>query len=445
MLKTFLKHIEQNNLFKKQDRLLIAISGGADSVVLTHLCREAGFRITLAHCNFGLRGEESVRDENFVRKLAADWNLPLEVKHFNTVEIAEKEGRGIQETARNLRYEWFHQLTDPGSKEAVADFVLTAHHADDNIETLLINFFRGTGLRGLGGIPPKNGRLVRPLLFVHRAKILDYIRAHGLEYVEDSSNLSDKYTRNNFRLNILPAIRDMFPEVDHNLTENIRRFRESLVLYERELERLKKKLLIPAGNDRQTPVLLLKQQPALHTLVHELYGPFGFTPAQTQDIIHLLDAPSGKQVIAPEYRIIRHRKWLVLAPAAQQESSIQVWDDIESPLVFPTGTLEASLKEHTGELKKPDTNNIALLDATSVKFPLVVRRWKTGDYFYPQGLGKKKKISRFLIDQKLALNEKENVFVIESAGRIIWVIGRRIDDRCAVRPSTKQILTIRLI
>lgn len=445
MLDEFLKHIKNNDLMKKSGRLLLAISGGADSVVLAHLCKEAGFTITLAHCNFQLRGAESDRDETFVRELATAWNLPLLVQHSDTEKLAQEHKLSIQEMARKIRYEWFAALTDPASSGRIADYVVTAHHADDNVETLLINFFRGTGIKGLGGIPPQQGNIIRPLLFAKKEAILAYALQNGLNFVEDSSNLTDKYTRNNFRLNIIPQLREIYPDVENNLLDNIQRFRESALLYEMEITRLKKRLLQPVAKQLRTPVLLLKQQPALHTLVYELYQPFGFSPAQGKEIIKLLDAPSGKQVLSHTHRIIRHRKWLLLVPIETSTAMLQVWESHTETIVFPEGTLEQTRSIANPETTKSADQLTALLDADCIQFPLILRPWKAGDYFYPQGLGKKKKISRFLIDNKVAVSDKEKVYVLESCERIVWVVGMRIDDRCKITPGTKQLLTIRFL
>lgn len=429
MVEEFKKHIEEEKLFKTTDRLLIAISGGVDSVVLTELCFRLGYRITLAHCNFQLRGEESERDEAFVKELAAKKNIPLHLTRFDTAQEARKAGTSIEETARHLRYAWFDQLM----KEHGYDRLLTAHHADDNIETVLMHFFRGTGIRGLRGMLPQKGLHVRPLLLTRRARIEEWAGSEGLDFVEDSSNQELEFTRNYFRKELIPSIQKKFPAAEENILDTIRHMLEAEMLYKKALDKQLKRLVQIKGNEVHIPVQLLKKSEPRRLLLWEIVRDYGFQSAQLPDLLHLLDAEPGKYVASSTHRLIQHRQWLVLAPLAGEQAQTIL---VEGPgsYDFPLGKLELKWKReeecsifyitHTGAKQE------ILVRGKELSFPLVLRTWKTGDYFYPEGMqGKKKKLARFLIDLKLSKTEKEKVWVLESEKKIIWVVGFRKDSR----------------
>ena len=437
MLPLFKQYIKDKKLIHPHERLLVAVSGGVDSVLLARFCVEAGYQVTLAHCNFQLRGEESERDEAFVRALASELGVPLLVQHFDTIQLAEVSGKGIQELARDLRYDWFNNLTQ--GTERVADIILTAHHADDNIETLLMQFFRGTGLNGLCGMEPRQHKLVRPLLFARKAELLEYAKQRNIAYVEDSSNLSDKYTRNYFRHSVLPLLKEVYPQVEQNLLENIHRFRDTHELYSVYIEKLRKKLIQPKG----IPVLLLAKQPGLHTITYELLKPYGFSAAQVPEVLRLLDAQSGRQVQSSSHRIIRHRNWLVITEVKPRPEGILVVEEGERQVDFAVGTLSIATRSKADNWQPQQEATVAQLNGNEISYPLIVRPWKTGDYFYPLGMKKKKKISRFLIDLKIPVHQKERIYVLESAGRIAWVIGYRIDERFRIKESTASMLELK--
>ncbi|MGV3766069.1 MAG: tRNA lysidine(34) synthetase TilS [Chitinophagaceae bacterium] len=438
MLSRFIQYIKEKKLIHPHERLLVAVSGGVDSVLLARFCVEAGYQVTLAHCNFQLRGAESGRDEAFVRALADELQVPLLLRHFDTIKLAEETGKGIQELARDLRYDWFNTLITQGA-ERVADIILTAHHADDNIETVLMQFFRGTGLNGLCGMEPRQNKLVRPLLFARKSELLEYAKTNNIGYVEDSSNLSDKYTRNYFRHSVVPLLKDIYPQVENNLLENIHRFRDTHELHSVYIEKLRKKLIQPKG----IPVLLLAKQPGLRTITYELLKPYGFSAAQVPEVLRLLDAQSGRQVQSSTHRIIRHRNWLVITEAKLRSEGILVVEEGEEQLLFAEGELSIENKRSPANWQPQQDASIAHLNSKEIKFPLIVRPWKAGDYFYPLGMKKKKKISRFLIDLKMPVHQKERVYVLESAGRIAWVIGYRIDERFKIKESTTSLLELR--
>ena len=438
MIESFKSFIADQKLFSAQDRLLVAVSGGLDSVVLCELCHKCGYPFEIAHCNFQLRGEESQRDEIFVRSLGEKYKVAVRVNHFDTTSYASAHKLSVQEAARDLRYNWFNELLS--AKENDLSFLLTAHHLDDSIETSLMNYFKGTGIAGLRGILPKHGNIVRPLLFAMKQDLLEFAGSYELKWMEDSSNESDKYTRNYFRHQVIPLIQKVYPGTEKNLAQNLSRFRDTELLYQQAIERHKKKLLEPKGDEVHIAVLKLQQVIPFNTVLYEIIHEFGFSSAQIPEVASLLNSESGRYVQSATHRIIRNRAWLIITPLKVQAVSIVV---VEAPgeYHFPEGSLQFELRPLANS-KMETEPAIACLDAAEITFPLIVRRWKTGDYFYPLGMKKKKKLSRFFIDQKLSLSDKEKVWVIETNKKIIWVIGRRIDDRFRIKDSTKQLLQI---
>lgn len=438
LVKEFQGYIKKENLFQSKDKLLLAVSGGVDSVVLCELCKQAGFNFVIAHCNFQLRGAESERDEKFVSELGKKYSVEVLVKKFNTEKYASDNKLSIQVAARELRYQWFHELVG----YSVAKFAVTGHHANDNVETMLMNFFKGTGINGLKAILPKQGKIVRPLLFAKKEALIAFAIENNLEFTEDSSNASDKYTRNYFRNQLLPALQKVFPQAEDNLIDNLQRFREVEALYQQSINLYKKKLMEPRGNEIHIPVLKLLRSEPLHTIVYEIIKDFGFTAHQTDDCIALLQSNTGKYIRSSSHRIIRNRGWLIISPNQLKETQ-HILIEEEGNFEFAAGNLEIK-RLPTSNLKLKTSNNTAQVDAAGIKFPLLLRKWKQGDYFYPLGMNKKKKISRFLIDQKLSTTQKENVWVIETNKKISWVVGLRIDDRFRITDKTKEIIQFTL-
>jgi tRNA(Ile)-lysidine synthase len=467
-LKQFQQNIKQQNLFQPKDKLLLAVSGGLDSVVLCELCKQAGYDFTIAHCNFQLRQEESERDENFVRELGKKYAVEVLVKKFETEKYAAENKLSIQVAARELRYQWFGELLTKMKSDfnhegsdcqlPTANWLLTAHHANDNIETLLMNFFKGTGINGLHGILPRQGHIIRPLLFAKKEELVEFALANKLSFVEDSSNASDKYTRNYFRNQLIPDLQKVFPQVEDNLLNNIERFREIEILYRQSVDMAKQKLPEKKGNEIHIPVLKLLKTAALNSIVYEIIKDYGFTAHQTEEVIALLKAGSGKYISSANYRIIKNRNWLIIAPNENTQAETILIEG-EGNLQFAIGSLQVKkiifnnprLKDTVGQefsiinAQRPvDDQCTAQLNADEIKFPLLLRKWKPGDYFYPLGMKKKKKLSRFFIDQKLSLTQKEKTWVIEMDKKIIWVVGLRIDDRFKITDSTKNMLQITL-
>lgn len=449
LLERFILNIRNQQLFSEKDNLIIAVSGGLDSIVLCELCRQAGYGFQVAHCNFQLREAESERDENFVRELAKQSGWHAEVRRFDTAAFAAEKKISIQEAARELRYQWFDELVSADSSVGQnqpghsGTYLLTAHQADDNIETLMMHFFRGTGLKGLTGIPEKKGHIRRPLLAFTRNEIQDFAIAHQLRWVEDSSNESSKYTRNYFRNELLPALENVYPQVKKNLADNISRFREIESLYRLSVEAIKRKLVRVKGEERHIPV---KQLLGFRNraLIYEIIAGYGFQEKQTAELIRLASSESGHFIISPggKYRIIKHRHWFIISPAEQANPATIVIGKGEKIIRFDAGVL--SIKETTESKPETGDENQVTLDGRLLTFPWLMRKWKTGDYFYPLGMKKKKKIARFLIDLKLSRTEKEKVWVLESSGRICWVIGYRIDERFKLTGNTQQAFILRV-
>ena len=445
LLQKFLAYIKKENLFTKNDHLLIAVSGGADSVVLCRLCAAAGLNFSLAHCNFKLRDAESDRDEQFVKKLSEQLGVKLFVKTFDTVSQAKLNKTSIEETARNLRYDWFKQLLlESKTADNPFSFLLTAHHADDNVETVIMNFFRGTGIKGLRGILPKQQQIVRPLLFAKRKDIEEYAFKNEVEFITDSSNASNDYTRNLFRNEILPSVEKIYPEALNNVLRNIERLTAVEYLYEESIEQIKQKLVEKKGDEMHIPVLKLLKVKPLQTVIYEIIKDVGFTAMQVNEVEKLLQSDSGKYIKSDSHIILRNRKWLIISPKtiSTQIKNIIIEENAGN-ILFDEGTLQiypsAKPEQFVGDA------STVFIDAADLTYPLMLRKWKTGDYFYPLGMTKKKKLSRFLIDIKLSLLQKEKCWVLESNKKIVWVIGYRIDERFKIISSSKQIVKLSLI
>lgn len=436
LLDSFRKFIEEEKLFPARAHLLLAVSGGLDSVVLLDLCREAGYSLEILHCNFSLRGEESNRDEAFVRQLADKYGIAVQVQVFDTLSYAENKGLPVQVAARELRYSWFEEqrirrIIQPA-------FIVTAHHLDDNIETSLYNYFKGTGIAGLRGMLPLRDHIARPLLFATREQLADYAHERGLQWVEDSSNASDKYARNYLRHQLVPVVRKIFPGVEQQLADNLLRLRETEMIYRAAIARIRRSLVEQKGQEHHIPVLKLQQQTAPRTVLYEIIRDFGFSPAQADEVLALCNSTSGRYVASATHRVIRNRAWLVIA---SQPGTADNWLLIEKPGTYATQWGQLQVEQQAiqpGEIISADPC-IALLDTRQVQFPLLLRAWRQGDYFYPLGMGKKKKLARFFIDQKLSKIQKEQALVVEMDKKIVWLPGHRIDDRFKVRPSTTSV------
>ncbi len=446
--------VKREKLFTTADHLILAVSGGVDSIVLTDLCARSGFSFSVAHCNFQLRNEESERDAIFVRTIAERYGVSMYEKRFDTARYATEHKVGIQEAARSLRYEWFAQLIDEQHAAGQA-FLLTAHHADDNIETAVMNFFRGTGLKGLRGIPAARDRMRRPLLGFWKEELTTYATEHGLSWVEDASNASSKYSRNFFRNELIPAAAKVYPQVKENLRSNIERFRDIVRLYDDAVAKMKEKLYRREGETVRIPVKQL-MYPERRALLFEVLTEFHFSEKQVDELARLASSDSGKHISSPDgaFRILKFRNWLIISPAPVFADHYAVIDELPASTAVAGNAAGTSWRmtitkrefraENTAMQHMSADPMIACLDADTIEMPLIIRKPKTGDYFYPLGMRKKKKVARFFIDQKLPLTEREAAFIIEMDRKILWVAPFRIDDRFRITPQTKSILEIRL-
>ena len=435
----FILEVATKKLWGKNDSLFLACSGGLDSVVLAHLLSKANINFTILHCNFQLRGDESNRDELFVKELATQLKVPFQVKQFDTNKEMEIRKKGVQETARNLRYEWFDEVIN-SDRSTTKKWLLTAHHADDQVETMMIQLFRGTGIAGLQGMKVKTGKIIRPLLFAQRKQLTDYATQHQLSWVEDSSNASVNYTRNFIRHKVIPLIEEVVPELTSNMLMNGKRFEEIDIVYQQKIEEIKKRLIVAKENSFAIPVNKLKNIQPLDTIMHEIFSGFGFAAHQIPELKKLFEASTGKYISSDQFRVLKNRNWLLIEPIVEQKQIIRIVEHTDVLLTFDNIVLRFQQVAAGHEIKNDSQQ--ALLNLKKLSFPLIVRKWKTGDYFYPLGMKKKKKVSRFMTDIKLSLTEKEQQWVVESDKKIVWVVGRRIDERFKIEENTTDRLLV---
>mgnify|MGYP001764881440 CR=1 FL=1 len=452
LLSLFSGYIRQEKLFVHQQRLLVAVSGGLDSVVLCHLLRATGYDFEMAHVNFGLRGAESDRDAEFVQSLAARLGLKFHLTTVDTTAYAVNNKCSVQVAARELRYQWFEELLRVSAQSAEPlDLLLTAHHANDNAETVLLNLFRGTGLQGMLGILPLRNFIRRPLLFATREELLDYANAEKLSWVEDSSNASEKYARNFIRLSVIPLLQKQYPSLVDTLNNTSYHFRQVQAFYAHAMDSVLKKLIVHKGREQWVPIGRLRQLPGAEAVLFAWIYPLGFSTDQVKGCMALLDSQTGHYMVgsgcdkqAISYRLLKDRKWLVISPAEPGEQAVLVLEQDRGQIMMDAGALEWETIDYIGQSVSTDKNT-ALLDAANIVYPLLVRKWKAGDYFYPMGMRKKKKLARFFIDSKINRIEKEKVRILESDKKILWLVGHRIDDRFKVSNGTRRILVVKFL
>ena len=440
--------IEKFKAFASKEKLLaldqvflVTVSGGVDSVVLACICKLIGVEFVIVHCNFQLRGAESDLDETFVQELAQTLDVPFYCKKFDTISYKTIHGVGTQVAARTLRYDYFAELATAITIEKKRKVkILTAHHQDDNVETSLMYMFRGSGIKGFLGIAVRNGIMERPLLFASKTAIKEYASINEIAYREDASNAGEDYSRNFIRNKILPTIQEQFPDVKQMFVKDIELFQDVFQIYKIVIQKKIKSLIRLDSGTIKIPVLRLQKMEAGKACLHEILQPLDFTAAQEVEVWQLCQSETGKYVLGKQHRVIRNRNWLVIVPNVVKEANQFVIVSANEAVNFVNGTLTL---QTTDDVKIPTDKKIALLDLKLVKFPLILRKWQQGDYFYPLGMRKKKKLSRFFIAEKYALHEKENAWILESNGKIIWVVGSRIDDRFKLHGSTKTALRIK--
>lgn len=437
----FEQYNSQHNLFTKDDTILVAVSGGIDSCVLLHLLHYYNYKCIVAHCNFKLRSKESDEDEQFVKKLANDYFMDFVSAQFNTTQYAEEKGLSIQMAARELRYTFFEDTRKKHNCKVIA----TAHHADDSIETFFINLIRGTGLKGLLGIPVKANSIVRPLLFASRNEIQEYARINNLSWRNDSSNTLNKYTRNTLRNQILPLIDEIKPNFRKVLLRNIEHFNETETLLKALLKNSFDKIITKKGNIVFLSINELKTIGHNKSILYEIISNYGFNPKQAENIWNSLDSGSGKMFYSKNYSLNKDREFIIIAPFENSETQRKFYIDDTTEWITEPFEMVIETISWKQEMTICHDSKTLLADFETLEFPLIIRRWLPGDFFQPFGMKGFKKLSDFFIDQKISKTEKENTWIIESASRIIWVVGHRLDDRAKITDKTKQVLKLHLL
>ncbi|MEN8788821.1 MAG: tRNA lysidine(34) synthetase TilS [Flavobacteriaceae bacterium] len=433
MLKQFQAHIAASFPELPKLRFLIACSAGVDSVVLAHLCADSGYDFALAHCNFQLRGEESKQDAIFVQQLAHQLNVPFHLKCFDTKVYVDETKQSIQIAARKLRYSWFAELIET---EAYVR-VLTAHHADDALETFIINLSRGTGLAGLTGIPEQTKLVYRPMLNFSRNDIEVFARNRGLVWREDSSNRETVYLRNKIRHELVPVLRELHPTFLQNFQKTQLNLQAVRAIIEGQREQIKKDLFIECEGYWSIDIESLRKMEPLNAYLYLLFADYGFT--DWSGIDELLNAPSGKQIWSSTHRLIKDRDDLLLAGLEKDDDNTYFISPEPGEIDKPV-SLIIDRPKALGEVSE----RILYVDKETLNHRLEIRKWRKGDYFYPLGMKGKKMVSKFYKDEKMNTLEKESQWLLFSADRLVWVIGKRADDRFKIGPETKNILRIRL-
>lgn len=424
MLQEFITFIQEEKLFQKNQHVLVGVSGGIDSVVLCELFHQWKVSFAIAHCNFGLRGSESDGDDIFVSSLAEHYQVQHHRVFFDTKSEASSTGVSIQMAARNLRYDWFESVR----KKNNYDWVAVGTHLNDNIETAIINLTRGTGLKGITGIAPKNKKVIRPLLFASRDQILSFATETGLSWREDSSNNDEKYSRNKIRHRVVPALKELNPSLNQTFLDNFKRFKEIELFLEYEFEKTAQRIVSIKENQLLINKTGLKELKFATLFLHYLLTSYGFNASQCEDLIDSLKGISGKRIVSSTHQLIIDRTVIYLAPLSEEQYAEYCLIErnqkhIDSPICL---TFEQSTANSSSIIKD---STVACLDLDKLSFPLSVRKWKLGDKFMPLGMNGYKKLSDFFVDLKIPLHEKENIYVLTSKNEIVWVIGYRIDDR----------------
>lgn len=426
------RFIEQEQLFGLKDNVLVGLSGGADSVALLRVLLHLGYKVEAAHCNFHLRGAESDRDAGFVQTLCREQNVLLHTIDFETRRYAADRAISVEMAARELRYSWFEQLSAERGLQKIA----VAHHRDDSIETLLLNLIRGTGIAGLKGIRPLHGKIARPLLCVGREEVLSYLGSVGQDYVTDSSNLSEEFTRNKIRLSVLPLLETINPSVRKSLMQTATRLSETEAVYRSAIEQAIPRVFVPDEKEESSGmcggsflIQALLREPSPEALLYEILSPYGFVPSQIQDLFRALRGEPGRLFRAGEWVLLKDRDKVLLY-------SGQVQADLP----------EFSLQErpYDASFVLPKDPSVACIDAEKVKHPLLLRTPRKGDWFVPLGMKGRKLVSDYLTDRKKSLREKEQQLVLADGEQIVWLAGERLDNRYRVTADTKRLFLIRI-
>lgn len=430
------QYIIQHQLLSGEKPVVVGISGGADSVALLHILVSLGYKCIAAHCNFNLRGDESFRDEQFTIDFTQRLQVPLCKISFETNKYAQENRLSVEMAARELRYRWFEELLNTYDADAVA----VAHHRDDSVETLLINLTRGSGLTGLTGIKPKNGNVVRPLLCVSREDIYAYIENNGLEYVTDSSNSSDIYTRNFIRLKVIPLLEEINPSVKASLARTANHLYDASLIYNHSIEEARRVII----QNNRLSISALLSFPAPATILYEMLKPYGFSRTVCESIFTVLDKDSGKIFYSSTHRLLKDRSDLLIDVLSGEDNRaylINLEDDnVDLPVELKP---EIVVIKEDYQIEKD--KKFAYFDFDKLSFPLVLRHWQEGDWFVPFGMKGKKKISDYFSDKKFSLFDKEKTWLLCSGQDVIWIVGERTDNRYRIEKTTKRVLKLKFI
>ena len=432
--------ITEYNLFNKTNHILLTVSGGIDSVVMLDVFSKLNYNFAVAHCNFQLRGKESDKDQEFVKSLADKYKSQFFTINFETEKYATDKGISTQMAARDLRYYWFEKIRSENN----FDFVAIAHNKNDVAETILLNLVRGTGLKGLTGIAPKNNKIIRPLLFASRDDIVDYKKQNNLQFREDSSNSKTKYKRNKIRHKVIPVLQELNPSFFDTMLQNAKRFTEIYNIYQSSVNTTKATIITKNHNNTLININALKKTESPKTFLFEYLKPYNFSDSQLEDILSSVNSESGKMFLSDTHKIIKDRDFFILSENITETKKDYFICKTDKKINEPIN-LSIEIINVDKNYKISKQNNIADFDIDVLTFPLKLRKWEKGDFFMPLGMNRAKKLSDFFIDEKVPLNEKENIWILESKGEIVWVTTKRIDDRFKVTKNTKQILRIKIL
>jgi len=432
MQEQFLNHINRFALCRREDPVLLAVSGGVDSMAMLHLFTAAGFTVGVAHCNFQLRGKEADDDEAFVVEACKARNVPVFTHRFDTEAYAWENGLSTQMAARELRYAWFEDLLDVHHYKALA----TGHHFDDSMETILLNITRGAATEGMAGIPVRNGRVIRPLLFATRAQVEKYAADHHLKWREDKSNLTDDYQRNFIRHKIVPQLKELNPSLETTWQNGIEKIQGELAILHDAFDAWCKQHVTQTAEKIAIDKQALNHGPQANALLWRYIKTLGFNYEQAREVVHALKGQSGKRFLAPGFLLVVDRGHIFITKRTNDWNDQHIGSIGERHILGPW---LLKLEDTTPAVPGSDAR-VAVLDAARLAFPLVWRKWRAGDFFHPLGMEHKKKLSDFFIDKKLSVADKEMVTVLESGGQIAWVVGHRIDDRFKVTNQTQRAL-----
>lgn len=433
MLDQLLNFIEEQKLFQPEQKVLLAISGGIDSMAMVHLFQQANFNFSIAHCNFQLRGKDSDEDQLLVEEMANSYLSPFYLKSFETEEYAKKHGISIQMSARYLRRSWFDELV----KNEGFDVIATAHHLNDSLETVLFNLAKGTGISGLKGILPKKEKYIRPMMFASREMILKFVQANNIIWREDISNSSIKYHRNLLRLKVVPELKKINPNLEETFSQSLEKIAASERIYRRVINRQKELLLEKTGEGVRIEKDRLKSIEEVRIILFEILEEYGFNYHQVKDILLVLNRQPGKSFYSHRYQLVVDRQYLFISKI-KKDKKCEVFIEHNTEKIDVFNNQLTFEKVDTENVIFNKNKNIVFLDFEKLEFPLTIRKWKHGDRFQPLGMKHKKKLSDFMIDEKIPLNLKEQVLALISGDNLVWIIGHRIDDRYKITRQTRK-------